>query len=71
MTPTGRGDYKYEIQLIAEEMALDRYNLDFYELASKVQNEVYEDALEEYKDRMARKFDTYDSLDDTAESTSG
>ena len=68
---TARGDYKYEIQLIAEEIAQDQYGLDFYELLPKVQNEVYEDALEEYKERMAAKFSTPPPEDVGGSSTPG
>lgn len=44
-------DYKYEIQLLAEEMAQEIYGLDFYDLSGEEQIKVYSDASLEYWDK--------------------
>lgn len=47
------GDYKHDIQLMAEELALSRYGLDFYSLGSPRQQEVFADASVAYWDKVA------------------
>ena len=46
-------DYKYDIQLMAEELALNRYGLDFYSLGSPRQQEVFADASVAYWEKVA------------------
>jgi hypothetical protein len=35
------GDYKYAIQILAEELASELYDKDYYELTEAVRSEVY------------------------------
>lgn len=51
------GDYKYDIQMIADDIAYDLYEMDFYALSNEKQSEVYEKAMEEYYDRRALSYD--------------
>lgn len=46
-------DYKYAIQMIAEEMAEEKYGKDFYDLSDDAQYEVYTEASRRYWDRLA------------------
>ena len=50
-------DYKYDIQLMAESLALERYGLDFYSLGSPRQQQVFADASVAYWDRVASAAD--------------
>lgn len=45
-------DYKYEMQLIAEELAQDRYSKEFYDLSETMQHELYSEAMRVWKDRQ-------------------
>lgn len=54
-------DYKYQIQQFAERIAGEIYGCDFYELSAQLQEEVYEQATEMYKDEY------YDIIDMTRE----
>ncbi len=47
------GDYKYDMQMIAEELAENRYGKDFYDLDDDTQYAVFNEAMGEYSDRMA------------------
>ena len=51
------GDYKYDIQMIAEGIAQERYDKDFYDLSDGQQYEVYTDAQSRYFDRAADRAD--------------
>lgn len=51
------GDYKYDVQLIAEDLAVDTYNLDFYELTDEQQYEIYTRAQNVYFERLADNAD--------------
>ena len=44
-------DYKYQMQLIAEEMAEERYGKDFYDLPQDVQFTLYDEAMNQYVER--------------------
>lgn len=44
-------DYKYEIQILAEELAEVKFNKDFYDLTDEQQSEVYEQAIKVYHDQ--------------------
>ncbi len=46
-------DYKYEIQQAAEELAWSRFEKDFYDLSSKRQDELYQEAERNYRERRA------------------
>ena len=45
------GDYKYGMQLIAEDLAQERYNADFYALPDDIQCALYEEAMNQYVER--------------------
>jgi len=47
------GDYKWDIQCIAEEMAEELYEKEFYDLTNDQQYEVFLKAERRYVDRMA------------------
>lgn len=47
------GDYKYGIQMVAEELAEEKYGMGFYDLTHKQQFEVYSEAQRQYFDRQA------------------
>jgi hypothetical protein len=51
------GDYKWDIQLIAEEMAMEQYGKEFYDLSSYGQQAVYEQAMDKYHNRLADRAD--------------
>jgi len=42
------GDYKYEMQLLAEQTAEEVYGKDFYELPQNVQDKVYNGAITDW-----------------------
>jgi hypothetical protein len=46
------GDYKYEIQKLADEFAENRYNRDFYACPGHVQDALYQEATTEYHERL-------------------
>ena len=51
------GDYKYDMQLIAEQIAEDEYGKDFYELSNELQYQVYTRAEREYVERACDRAD--------------
>ena len=51
------GDYKYEMQMIAEEKAEEEYGMDYYDLPADVQYNVFRSAEEEYFERQAHGAD--------------
>lgn len=44
-------DYKYEIQVIAEDLAIEEYNTDFYDLDEADQYNVFTKAQEIWSER--------------------
>jgi len=50
-------DYKDMIQMRADEIAYEKYKKDFYNLSSELQNEVYRESMEWYKDYLADQID--------------
>ena len=50
-------DYKFDMQLIAEQIAENRYGRDFYELPIELQIEVFGEATQEWSDRQADRAD--------------
>jgi hypothetical protein len=50
-------DYKDDIQRIAEELAFERHDMEFYELKPMLQQSIYELAISEYVNRMADRAD--------------
>ena len=50
-------DYKYDMQMIAEDLAEERYGKDFYELSPDLRYECFNDAVREYSNRMADRGD--------------
>ena len=46
-------DYKYNIPVIAEEVALDRYEQDYYALDQTTQERLYEEAMKQYFERIS------------------
>jgi hypothetical protein len=51
------GDYKYDMQLIAEGLAEELYEADFYELPKEVQYKLYDQAMQQYTERMCDQAD--------------
>lgn len=51
------GDYKYDMQLIAERIAQEQYGKDFDDLSTDLQIEVFGDATREWSDRQADRAD--------------
>lgn len=51
------GDYKYEMQMLAEDIALEDYGMDFYSLNPAKQHEVFSRAMEEWSERQASRAD--------------
>lgn len=45
-------DIKYQYQLRAEEIAQEKYNLEFYDLSGQVQSEVYSMAMCDVQERL-------------------
>ena len=43
-------DYKYEMQLLAEQAAEDQFGKDFYSLASEQQDKLYREAMDDWHD---------------------
>lgn len=50
-------DYKGWIQQRAEEIALEKYDAGFCDLPLDKQPEVYNQAIEDYRDRIAARID--------------
>ena len=50
-------DYKFDMQMIAEEMAETLYGKDFYDLDPQIQYAVYQQATVEYVERLADRAD--------------
>jgi len=51
------GDYKYDMQLIAEELAQSLYEKDFYDLDQDTQYAVYNQAMVSYTERLCDRAD--------------
>jgi hypothetical protein len=51
------GDYKWDIQCIAEDIAQEAHGKEFYELSDGLQYMVYQKAAETYFNRMADRAD--------------
>jgi hypothetical protein len=51
------GDYKFDMQMIAEELAEERYGKDFYELSPDQQYETFNDAAHRYSERACDRAD--------------
>jgi hypothetical protein len=45
-------DYKYEIQVVAEELAEAKYEKDYYELSNEEQTTLYEQAMQVWRDQQ-------------------
>lgn len=50
-------DYKYEMQLLAEQAAEEKYGKDFSELPSDLQDELYHHAIDDWHDQRAESAD--------------
>jgi hypothetical protein len=50
-------DYKWQMQMRAEEIAQDRYEKDFYDLPESVQYEVFTEAMEGVTDGYVSRGD--------------
>jgi len=50
-------DYKEWIQNKAEELALERYDTDYYDLPESTRQQLYDEAMELYKDHYADQID--------------
>ena len=51
------GDYKWDIQVRAEQIAEDEHGTDFYSLTEAQQETVYKQATEGYADSQAARAD--------------
>lgn len=59
-------DYKDWIQNRADELALEQYNEDFYNLPSEVRDTIYQQAMADYADHYASQVDAaYDRMKKT------
>ncbi len=56
------GDYKYDMQMIAEEIAQEEYGEDFYDLPSDLQHQVFLRAEDRWVDRAASGADYLNDL---------
>jgi hypothetical protein len=53
MPLSDKSDYKYQIQLMAEEKAMKIYGLELHQLSDPLQSIVYEAVLNEYFETLA------------------
>ena len=61
----GEVDYKDWIQNRAEDLALEQYDLDLYELQDSIRLTIYEQAMKDYSDHYASQIDAaYDRWKD-------
>jgi len=51
------GDYKYEMQMRAEEIAEERFSCDFYDLPQDRQYAVFKEAMEDWTEALYAKAD--------------
>lgn len=51
------GDYKWDMQVIAEELAEKLYGKDFYDLPADAQYAVYNQAIQTYTERLCDRAD--------------
>lgn len=51
------GDYKWDIQVRAEELAMDRYGIEFYELPEHRRDSIYREAMTDWSEGLAAKAD--------------
>ena len=54
---TMSGDYKYEMQMLAEAAAEEEYGMDFYDLPEDVRHKVFSAAEETYFENRAHEAD--------------
>jgi hypothetical protein len=59
---TMSGDYKWDIQVRAEQIAEDEHGCDFYDLSDELQDKVYQQATEGYADSLAFRADYLNDL---------
>ena len=52
-------DYKWALQMKAEEIAEEQYGVDFYSLSPAEQSQVYERGMNEYHDDLAATADYF------------
>lgn len=45
------GDYKFDMQMIAEELASERYGKDFYDLPAEQRDALFNEAMENWIER--------------------
>jgi len=50
-------DYKYEMQMLAEEAAEEKYGKDFYSLPADQQSQLYSKAMDTWHDQRAERAD--------------
>jgi len=51
-------DYKEAIQERADELAMEKYDKEFYDLDKELQFKVYQQATEDYADDLASQIDS-------------
>ena len=58
-------DYKDWIRNRADTLSLEQYGMDYYDLNSSLQNEIYQHAMDDYKDHYADMIDhIYETIRD-------
>lgn len=50
-------DYKYDIQVRAEELASERFDCEFYDLPADKQELIYKEATDDWTESLAEKAD--------------
>ena len=51
------GDYKYAMQMEAEEIAEQEYGCDFYDLPDSLQTVIYERGMDKWRDKQFARAD--------------
>lgn len=50
-------DYKWDVQVLAEELAMEYFESDFYDLPQELQLKVYQAAMSEHWNKLADQAD--------------
>ena len=56
------GDYKYAMQMRAEEIAEERFGCEFYSLTPEQQYKVFDDAATDWSERQFSKVDSLSEI---------
>ena len=52
MQLSDKSDYKYQMHLVAEDIAMDTYGLEFHQLSEALQTKVFNEAMEVYWEQL-------------------